>query len=114
MAGDTSSLSPILAASVENAALGSVSRTAVAVTQLVATPVADVVQPGGKAGAVTLSKFCVKTLAIRPSWKEAVATPRFAGPSWSWSVAVIVPPQAPVAEKLNGWLTAEPPATSTP
>src|SRR5206468_7943375 len=57
MAGDTSSLSPTLAASGEKAALGRVSRTAVWVTQLVATPVAEVDQPEGKAGTVTPSKF---------------------------------------------------------
>src|SRR2546430_11963479 len=104
----------MLAASGEKAALGNVSRTEVCVTQFTAALVAEVVQPAGNAGAVTLSKFWVNTFAICPIWKEMVAVPRFEAPSWSCRLAVIVPPQAPVAAKVNGWPTAAPPAVTTP
>src|SRR5882724_4129136 len=101
-------------ASGEKAALGELSATVVFVTQLDWTPVVEVVQPAGRAGALAESKFSVKTELAWPSGKRADVTPRFAGPSWSCKVAMTLPPQAPVTANANGKLTAAPPATSTP
>ena len=49
-----------------------------------------------------------------PSRKEKVTVPRFAAPSCNWSEAVLVPPQLPVAVKVNGWTTAVPLVLRTP
>ena len=46
--------------------------------------------------------------------KVTAIVPRFAELSWSCRLAVIVPPQTPVAPKVNGWLTAIPPASRAP
>ena len=62
------------------------------------------VHPAGKAGAVTPSKFWVKTVDTVdwPSPKENVTVPRFSVPSCNWRVAVSVPPQLPAAVKVKG------------
>src|ERR1041385_2368886 len=60
--GESSSFKPIVEASVANAALGRVSRKEVEVSHGDWPPVAEVAQPGGRAGAETPSKFSVKML----------------------------------------------------
>ena len=53
---------------------------------------------------MTPSKFWEKTVDTLdwPSLKEKVTVPRSVAPSCNWSVAVSVPPQFPVAVKVNG------------
>ena len=60
-AGETSSVSPTVAGSGANAAFGAVSGVVVDVTHGTSAPVAVLVHPAGSAGAVTPSKFSVKT-----------------------------------------------------
>ena len=88
----------------------------VEVTQADWAPLVEVVHPAGKAGAVTPSKFWVKTVDTLdwPSPKEKVTVPRFAAPSCNWSVAESVPPQLPVAVKVKGRTTAAPLVLRTP
>src|ERR1035441_10084247 len=110
MAGESNSFTPTLAGSRENTAFGVVSRAEMEVTQADCAPLVTVVQPAGKAGAATPSKFWENTLATLdwPSRNEKVSVPRFVVPSCNCSEAVLVPPQLPVAVKLNGSATAVP------
>jgi hypothetical protein len=57
MFGEVNSLIPAAAASAENPAFGTVSRTALEVVQPDWAPVEELVHPGGKFGALTPSKF---------------------------------------------------------
>ena len=104
IAGESSSLTPTLAGSGEKTELGAVSLAAVEVTQADWALLAEVAQPVGNAGAVTPSKFWEKRSDTLdwPSGKEKVTVPRLAAPSCNWSVAVLLPPQEPVAVKVNG------------
>src|ERR1043166_1309671 len=101
MDGESSSLTPILLGSGENAALGEVSAKTADVTQLDCAPEADVDQPDGKDGAVTPSKFSASGARIWPRPSEYVAVPRFARPSWSCRTGMMLSPQVPLAVKLN-------------
>ena len=88
--------------------MGAVSLAAAEVTQSDSAPLVEVVHPAGNAGAVTPSKFSERTVVTLgwPSRNEKVTVPRFAAPSCNWSVAVLVPPQVPIAVKVNGCNTA--------
>src|SRR6266850_1453151 len=97
--GVSSSLIPALAGSGEKAALGALSAVVVDVTQFDCASEADVAQPAGNDGAVTESKFCVNTVAVRPRGMVKLIVPRSAAPSCSASMAVITPPQVPPAVK---------------
>src|SRR5664280_2776800 len=99
---------PMLAGSGENAALGTVSRVVVEVTQLDSAPPAEVVQPAGNAGAVTPSKFCVKVAERAPRLKLYVTVPKFVALVWICSVAVMLLPHVPLAVKVNVSDTALP------
>ena len=79
-------------------------------------PVFEDVQPAGNAGAVTPSNNCDSNTALLvvPNCIGYEIVPRFSAPSCSVNVGVILAPQAPVAVKLNGRVTAAPPATTTP
>src|SRR5205823_9260014 len=105
---------PTAEASVEKAALGAESTVVLTVVQADCAPLAEVVHPGGNAGAVTASKFSAKTTPVWPSAKGTVTVPRLAAPSCNWSVAVMLPPHGAFAVKVKGWLTGAPPAETTP
>ncbi len=49
-----------------------------------------------------------------PSGNEKVTVPKFVPLSSKWRVAVLLPPQAPVAVKVKGRATAAALVTSTP
>src|SRR2546425_11250980 len=96
---EVSWLSLGLSGSCAKAELGKVSAARLVVTQGAPAPLQETVQPAGKAGAVTASKLSDQT-AFWPNWKLEVTVPKLFVPSWSWSVAVMVPPHAPVAVKV--------------
>src|SRR5882762_7986807 len=73
-----------------------------------------VIHPAGKEGIVTPSKFCVKRIPDAPRGFVLSRPARLRALSCNWKVGLIVPPQLPLAVKVNGWLTAAPPATRTP
>ena len=117
MTGDVSSAWPAVPASGTNAEFGVVSEKPLVTAQFAMTPeVTEAPQAAGKAGAIALSKFSEKVVTgtIAPKRAVKVAVPRLEAPSWSWSVAVTIPPQAPIAVKLNGRVTAAPPAVKAP
>src|SRR3954451_12088499 len=114
MGGDTSSLSPTAAASVEKAALGAVSESEFVVNHPESAPVAEVAQPDGNDGVVTESKFCDATVTVAPSVIAAVAAPRFIPPSRSRKVRLMLPPHWPVAVKAKVWVVVPPPARTMP
>src|ERR1035437_6689519 len=116
MVGESSSFRPTFEGSGEKTEFGVVSLTEVEVTQADWAPPVEVLQPAGKAGAVMPSKFWENTLTTLdwPSRNEKVSVPRFVAPSCNWSEAVLVPPQLPVAVKLNGSTTAVPLVLTTP
>src|ERR1051326_6161373 len=63
MDGETRSPSPIFNASLQTTELGAVSRTEAEVAHVDCAPLAVVVQPTGRFGDVTLSKFSENTCA---------------------------------------------------
>src|SRR2546423_8313559 len=102
MLGESSRRSLTVLGSVTKALFGAVSLEVVEVTHGEALPVATVeVQPGGKAGAVTLSKFSENVTLGTPSGKVKVTVPRLVAPSCNWSVAVSVLPQASAASAVK-------------
>src|SRR5262245_46800341 len=101
MTGESSSFRPTKPDSEEKAALGDVSLEAVELTQLVCSPVAEVVQPAGSEGAFTLSKFSENRVTGWPIPKEKETVPRFCEPSVNWNVGAMFAPQAPLAVKVN-------------
>ncbi len=78
-AGDTNSLVLVLATSAQNAELGAVSLGELVVNQRDAVLVAEVVQPEGKAGGVTPSKFSERPGSA--TVRLTVAVPRLVVPS---------------------------------
>src|SRR5262249_956050 len=111
IAGDTRAFSPGLMESAMKAELGELPETPLAVVQSLSVPVISVVlQPGGNIGAVTSSKFSLKLITVKscPRGILKLTLPRLLAPSCSCKVAVIVPPQAPVAVKVNCALAAAP------
>src|SRR5689334_5183221 len=100
------------------AEFGALSLVVVEVSQsaavLVAVLLRAVVQPAGKAGAVTPSKFSVKTgapVCSRPRVNGMLTLPRSKAPSCKWKVRVIVPPQVPLLEKRKLRLAVVPEST---
>src|SRR5215470_10211395 len=97
MTGESSSFRPTKAESGEKAALGEVSLEMVELTQLVCSPVAEVVQPVGSEGAFTLSKFSENRVTSWPIGREKETVPRSCEPSCIWNVGEMLAPQAPLA-----------------
>src|SRR6476646_9230951 len=102
-----------------NAALSGESTLVVVVTQsaavFAATLLLAVVQPAGKAGAVTPSKFSVKVvgeLTSNPSVNVILTFPRSRSPSCRWNVKVMLPPQVPLFEKWKSRKPVAPEATT--
>jgi len=92
------------------ASFGALKGVVADVTHGDSAPLAVVVQPAGSAGATTPSKVWEKAVVVTnvPSVKLKTAFPRSFAPSWRWIVAVRVPPQVPVAVKVNGMQTVAP------
>src|SRR6185436_17373495 len=67
--GETSSLVAAVVISLEKAVLGALLGLVVDVTQLASVPVCVVVQPAGRAGATTLSKFSANPMTACPTNK---------------------------------------------
>src|SRR6266542_564767 len=89
------------------AELGAVSLEVLTVTQLL---------PSVQSGPPTVqspSKFSLKVTFKTPKVKVKVTVPRLVAPSCNWSVAVIVPPQEPLAVNVKG-REAEPPGGIAP
>src|SRR5213596_4191318 len=80
--------------------LGGVSLATLVVSQPAPAPLRNTLQPGGRAGGVTASKFSDKGNLWLPIRKVKLRSPRSFVPSWSCSVATLVPPQIPVVVKL--------------
>src|SRR2546426_11850112 len=77
-------------------------------------PVTEAVQPEGRAGAETLSKFSLKPGTKLPSPKLKVTLPRSLGPSWRCNVAWRLPPHVPCAVKVKVLATAGPMGVRVP
>ena len=117
MIGETNSVCAALPVSGTNAELGAELSKPFVVAQVDWIPeVTAVVQPEGKAGAGTPSKFSLNVISVdtAPNRIVKVTVPRLELPSCSWSVAVTVPPQLPLAVKVKGFATAAPPAAKAP
>src|SRR5262245_36353273 len=117
MLGESSRTSLTAPGSVAKALFGGVSLEVVEVTHAGALPLATVdVQPAGKAGAVTPSKFSEKATLGAPSGKVNGMAPRLVVPSCKLSVAVSEPPQlsAGFTVKVKDRVAPAPPAVRTP
>src|ERR1700740_2688890 len=105
MVGLHNSETPAPVESGAKASLGTLLGEVVEVTQATSAPLAVDVHPVGKAGGVTpVSKFWVTATVVfgMPILKVKMTSPKSVLPSWKWIVAVIVSPQFPTVEKVNG------------
>src|ERR1041384_6875745 len=85
--GETRSATPGLEAEGAKTELGEVSAWSTTVFHTVAAPVAVVVHPEGRTGAITESKFCAKSGPRVPRIKLKLTVPRLAAPSCNCKVA---------------------------
>src|SRR5690242_21768053 len=117
MTGEVSSVWPAAPESATEAELGALSEEAVLLAQLPTRPDTTAEdQPEGKAGAVTPSNVSVNVVTVITAPRRIVklTVPMLTSPSWSWKLAVMIPPQLPLAVKVNGRVTAPPPTISAP
>src|SRR5690348_375286 len=114
MGADTNSLRPTSPGSGANMAFGVVSAKSLVVIHEDSAPIAEVIQPEGKNGIVTESKFSPKTMLVTPSGNETDTNPRSVPPSCNCNVPIMLSPHIPAAVKVNDALTPAPPATSAP
>src|SRR5262245_51091350 len=115
-AGEVKLLSLVAAGLGTKAELGAVSDWALETTQAAPDPLPETVQPAGRTGAVTPSKFWARKAGLTgfPNLNGKETVPKFTVPSCSWSVAVFVPPQIPVVVKVNARVTVGPPTAKAP
>src|ERR1017187_3717173 len=114
MLGETSRASPTSFVSGQKAAFGALSAALLVVIQPDSTPLPSVDQPTGSAGAVTESKFWVKTPLGVPTGKRKLTVPRFTAPLCNWRVARMLLPHEASARKERTLVFVVPPAVIVP